>query len=149
MLMKTSEKMKTQMRQFEGCRLDAYKDAVGVLTIGYGHTGSDVTEGQTITLQRAAELFDSDLEKFEKGVEKLTAGVTIKQCQFDALVSFSYNVGTNALKTSTLLRKLLKDPDDKTIRAEFMRWDVAKGRILPGLTKRRKFEADFYFGVFE
>jgi lysozyme len=147
--MKTSEKMKMYMRQFEGCKLTAYKDAAGVLTIGYGHTGSDVSVDQKITAQKAIELFNSDLGRFETGVANLTKSVKITQSQFDALVSFSFNVGLFALKGSSLLYILLKNPNNPELRNEFLRWDKSCGRVVAGLARRRKFEADFYFGKYD
>jgi lysozyme len=146
--MKTSEKMQAYMRQFESCKLAAYQDDAGVWTIGYGHTGRDVHSGRTVTIEEANSLFSADLSKFESGVAKLTAGKTLRQCQFDALVSFSFNVGLFALKGSTLLYLLLKNPDDRNIYDEFLRWDKSNGHVLSGLTKRRRFEAEFYFGKY-
>jgi lysozyme len=84
------------------------------------------------------------LEHYERGVDSMCRD-EINQNQFDALISFSYNVGINALKSSTLLKKLNLNPNDPTIRYEFMRWNKAAGRVLRGLTKRREEEANLYF----
>ena len=79
---------------------------------------------------------------------KVSGTITSKvnQCQFDALVSFTYNVGIANLKKSTLLRKVNMNPNDETIRDEFMKWTKAGGKVYNGLVKRRKDEADYYFG---
>ena len=149
--MKISNTMRAKMMQWEGCSLTAYRCPAGVLTIGYGHTGPDVTEGKVITPAQAVALFNYDIDKFAAGVEALTGAVALSERQFDALVSFAYNVGIAAFKKSTLLRKVLADPADKSIRGEFMKY--VKSRVndqlrqLPGLVKRRSAEADHYFGL--
>ena len=102
--MKISNEGLSIIKHFEGMRLIAYRDAVNVLTIGYGHTGPDVTEGMKITEEQAEDLLRKDVERFEVGTEGLTAPVTLTQNEFDALVSFSYNVGLGALGESTLLK---------------------------------------------
>lgn len=127
---------------FEGCKLNSYKDIVGFLTIGYGHTGEDVQENQTITQQEANDLLLKDLVKFEVGVSSL-AWVTLNQNQFDALVSFSYNLGLNTLKNSTLLKKLNNNDYDGASN-EFLKWDHAGGKQVAGLTRRRQAEQDLF-----
>jgi lysozyme len=125
------------IKRFEGCRLTAYKDAVGVLTIGYGHTG-DVRSGETITQAQADKLLAADVAKFAKGVATLIK-VPINQNKFDALVSFAYNCGLGALKTSTLL-SLVNKKDFKGAANEFEKWTHAGGKVLKGLVSRRKAE---------
>jgi GH24 family phage-related lysozyme (muramidase) len=125
------------IKSFEGCVLHSYRDAVGVLTIGYGHTGN-VKDGQTITQTQAEELLKGDLKRFEDGVNSLVK-VKLNQNQFDALVSFSYNVGVGALKTSDLLEKLNKG-DYTGASSEFARWCHAGGKVLKGLVLRREAE---------
>ena len=93
------------IEKFEGLRLTAYQDMVGVWTIGYGHTGPDVKAGLTITQQQAEQLLINDLARFNNGVNALVT-VKINQNQFDALISFSYNLGLGSLQQSTLLRLL-------------------------------------------
>jgi lysozyme len=120
-----------------------------VPTIGYGNTfyenGSKVTlKDQAITEARATELLEWSLNKFEQYVDSYCID-SITQNQFDALVSFCYNLGPANLKASTLLKKVNKDPNDPTIRAEFMKWNKAGGRALAGLTRRREAEANLYF----
>lgn len=135
--MKTSQNGINLIKQFEGCRLTAYKCPAGRWTIGYGHT-SGVKAGQKITRKQAEQFLKSDLKQFEKGVEKVVK-VSLNQNQFDALISFSYNCGLGALQNSTLLKKLNKK-DYKGASAEFPRWNKVNGRILEGLKRRRKAE---------
>ncbi|OQS37343.1 lysozyme [Chromobacterium haemolyticum] len=126
------------IQQFEGLRLKAYQDAVGVWTIGYGHTGPNVTPGLVITQAQADALLARDLSRFETGVTRLVQ-VPLNQNQFDALVSFSYNLGLGSLQNSTLLR-LLNQRDYAGAAAQFPRWNKAGGKVLPGLTRRRAAE---------
>lgn len=125
------------IKDYEGLRLKAYKvlDSEKHYTIGYGHYGSDVRFGQTITKAKADELFKKDVKRFENAVNRLVK-VDINQNQFDALVSFAYNVGEGALQDSTLLSKLNRG-DFKGASAEFPRWNKSGGKVLAGLTKRR------------
>lgn len=126
----------------EGCELTAYRDPVGVLTIGYGHTGYDVYDGQTITLNDAEELLRRDIRFAEIGVKALVK-VQLSQRQYDALVDFTFNLGIGALRSSTLLTKL-NSGDYDGASEEFKRWDHAGGKVLPGLTKRRLAEAALF-----
>ena len=142
--MVTSDNGRNLIKKFEGCSLTAYQDSVGVWTIGYGHT-ANVYYGETITSSEADALLASDLKTFENGVNKYTSGVSLTQNQFDALVSFSYNVGLANLKNSTLLKKVKANPKDKAIETEFRRWVYAGGKILQGLVNRRAEEAKLYF----
>lgn len=136
------------LHHFEGCKLKAYKCPAGVWTIGWGNTfyedGTPVKQGDVITQERADELFMSILNDFAKGVRQ-SIQQPIGENRFNALVSFSYNVGLANLRRSTLLRKVNANPVDETIRDEFMRWNRAGGVVLNGLTRRRKAEADLYF----
>lgn len=127
----------------EGLRLKAYRDAVGVLTIGYGSTGPHVKPGMTITEAEAEALLRKDLDRFERGVVELAGEMTAGQ--FSALVSFSFNLGLSALRDSTLLR-LHRAGDFDGAAAQFGRWNRAGGRVLPGLTKRRAAERALYGG---
>lgn len=136
------------IKQFEGCKLKAYLDSVKVPTIGWGNTqyenGSKVKLGDTITQERADELFLLIVAKFEDGVTKLLRW-QITQNKFNALVSFAYNVGLGNLGKSTLLKKVNANPSDPSILAEFAKWNKAGGKVLLGLTRRRKAESDLYF----
>lgn len=148
--MKPSQQCYDVIKLHEGLRLTAYRDAVGVPTIGYGNTfyedGSKVKMGDKITQQRADSLLVLIVDSFATSVDEYVT-VVLNQNQFDALVSFTYNVGKSAFAKSTLLKKVNAGPCDPAIRAEFMRWNKAKGKVLAGLTKRRKLEADLYFRV--
>ena len=149
--MELSLKIKNLIKSYEGLRLEAYRCPAGVLTIGYGHTGPDVTEGSTVTRVEADRLFDRDIAKFAASAGNLLQGVALRPCQFDAIVSLAYNIGLGNLRKSTLLRKVKAAPGDPSIRDEFMKH--VKARIngvlktLPGLVKRRRAEADHYFGL--
>lgn len=126
------------IKQSEGLRLEAYLCPAGVLTIGYGHTGSDVKEGSRVSREEAENLLTRDLERFEKDILKMVK-VELTQNQFDALVSFTYNVGSGALKGSTLLKKLNAGSYMEAA-DEFLKWTKAGGKELPGLVKRRRTE---------
>jgi lysozyme len=136
------------IKQYEGLRLTAYQDAVGIWSVGYGNTfypdGAKVQPGDKISIAKADSMLFFVLEMFGKRVDEMVTA-HLSQNQFDALCSFAYNVGTEALRKSTLLKKVNKNPDDLTIEAEFLRWNKAKGKVLLGLTKRRQAEADLYF----
>lgn len=131
------------IKRFEGCKLTAYKCPAGVLTIGYGHTGDDVTEGLTISQEDANDLLFDDVLCFENGVNNLVEGLDLSQGMFDALVCFAYNVGLTNLKKSTLL-KLLKEGKVLEASEEFIKWNKSNGKVLDGLTKRRAAEADLF-----
>ena len=136
--MEISQKGIDLIKRFEGCRLTSYKCPAGILTVGYGHTGSDVHAGMTITQNEADNLLKMDLIVHVNNVNKLVK-VPLNQNQFDALVSFEYNVGYGALANSTLLR-LLNSGDYKGAGGQFGRWVYAGGKILQGLVNRRKAE---------
>lgn len=125
------------IKQFEGLYLKAYRCPAGVPTIGYGHTAG-VAMGQTITQQQADDYLRRDVRQFERAVERLVK-VPLTQGQFDALVSFAFNLGEGALAQSTLLR-LLNAGDYAGAAAQFDRWNKAGGRVLPGLVRRRAAE---------
>ena len=142
--MKTSNKGIDLIKKYEGLRLKAYKCPAGVWTIGYGHTGADVAEGLEITEERADELLLSDIAQFENHVNSVVKS-TIKQNQFDALVSFAFNLGGLSIKNSTLLKRVNANPIDPAISDEFAKWVNAGGKRLAGLVKRRAEEAELYF----
>lgn len=147
--MKVSQSGKEMIMKHEGVRLKAYLCPAKIPTIGWGNTvyenATKVKMGDEITLDRAKELFDLIIIKFEKNVLSALKGVVVNQNQFDALVSFTYNVGFGNLNKSTLLKKVIANPNDITIRDEFMKWNKAGGKVLNGLTKRRADEANLYF----
>jgi lysozyme len=129
------------IKQFEGCKLTAYVCPAGVLTIGYGSTGPHVKRGMTITEAGAENLLRDDLARFEAAVNRHAPTTT--QSQFDALTSFAFNCGIGALQSSTLLRKH-NAGDYAGAQAQFARWNKGGGRVLAGLSRRRKAEAALY-----
>lgn len=145
--MELSQSIKNKIKAWEGCRLTAYRCPAGVWTVGYGHTGSDVIPGKRITQAEADALFEADINKFADGVTATLKGVRVNNNQFDALVSLAYNIGMGAFAKSTLLTKVMADPGNPGIRAEFARWTRGGGKVLPGLVRRRTAEADHYFGL--
>ena len=140
--MKTGENGIELIKQFEGCKLTAYLCPAKVLTIGYGHT-HNVKKGQIITQLEADNLLKEDLTTFEKGITTLVRS-NINQNQFDALVSFAFNLGLANFKSSTLLKKVNANPNDTTIKNEFSKWNKGGGKILAGLIKRRESEAELF-----
>lgn len=138
--MKISQKGLDLIKRFEGLRHEAYKCPAGVWTIGYGHTG-DVQNGALITAEGAEAQLREDVARFEEGVRHIVGPCT--QGQFDALVSFAFNLGLGALMSSTLLKKH-KSKDYAGAAGQFLRWNKAGGKVLPGLTKRRAAEAALY-----
>ncbi|POT89106.1 lysozyme [Enterobacter cloacae complex sp. ECNIH14] len=140
--MQTSDKGIALIKEFEGCKLTAYQDSVGVWTIGYGWTqpvdGKPIRAGMTINQETAERLLKTGLVSYESDVSRLVK-VGLTQGQFDALVSFTYNLGARSLSTSTLLRKL-NSGDYAGAADEFLRWNKAGGKVLNGLTRRREAE---------
>ena len=141
--MRSSNLLLEKLKDFEGLRLEAYLDAAGVPTIGYGHTGRDVKLGDRITRYWADDLLRRDVEAAEKALDRL--GLTLTQGQLDALVSFTFNLGIDRLTGSTLLKTIREGGTMRQIRREFMRWVYAGGERLRGLEKRRQWEADRFF----
>ena len=133
------------IKRFEGLRLNAYLDSVGVPTIGYGTTmypdGSKVKIGDTIVSAQAEEYLMEDVKRRSAAMGVLP----VNQNQYDALVCFVYNVGLGAFNKSTLRKKVIANSNDPDIRLQFRRWNKAGGQVLNGLTKRREAEADLYF----
>lgn len=145
--MRVSDICFDKLKAFEGLRTKAYYDAAGVLTIGYGHTGHDVRPGDVISEYWAEHLLKADLYDTEKAVDSL--GVAVTQGQFDALVSFAFNLGFYKLKTSTLLKIIREGGSRTAIRREFKKWVFAGGKRLKGLEQRRAWEADRFFAYDE
>jgi lysozyme len=137
------------IKSFEGFRSKPYSCSAGVATIGWGSTryadGAKVKLSDApITQAQADELFLLTLTQYELAVDAFCRD-DISQNQFDALTSFCYNLGASALKSSTLLKKVNKNPNDPTIKAEFLKWNKAGGKVLKGLVRRREAEANLYF----
>lgn len=146
MEMKTSDKGIALIKKFEGFRKKAYLCPAGVWTIGYGHTDG-VQRGDNITAEGAEALLREDLELAEFTVNTVArAARGLSQCQFDALVSFVYNVGRGNFHKSTLRRLVIANPDNLAIRGEFLKWNKGGGQVLEGLSRRREAEARMYFG---
>lgn len=146
--MRTSAEGVALMHHYESCRLSAYPDPGSVdgrpWTIGWGHTGPEVKRGLVWTQAQADAAFLRDLQATEYLVEKMAPTAT--QAEFDALVSFAYNLGAAALRGSTLMR--LYQAGDKAGAAEqFLRWDKNDGAVMHGLTKRRNAERSLFLGA--
>ena len=139
--MKINNKGLELIKKYEGCRLLAYKCPAGVWTIGYGHTAG-VKSGMAITKADAERLLLQDLKRFEEGVETLVK-VPLTSNQFSALVSFAFNCGISALRSSTLLKKLNVGNLNGAAR-EILRWDKVNKKPVEGLTKRRKEEQKLF-----
>ena len=140
--MKASVDAYELIKQFEGLRLEAYLCPAGIWTIGYGHT-SGVSPNSFITIQEADEYLHRDVAAIEMQLNKLN--LSLRQCQWDAIVSFVFNVGIGNFKASTLLAKIRTNPDDNSIMDEFLRWVYANGKVMRGLQKRRLTEMKLYF----
>lgn len=131
---------------FEALRLNCYLDPIGLKTIGYGHLvkpGESYQVGDRITLDEAVKLFTTDLAIFETGVESLLTRL-VTQNEFDALVSFAFNVGLANCKKSSVLKLANLGVKGEEIEAKFLQWNKAGGKVLRGLTRRRQTEANVY-----
>ena len=129
------------LKFFEGCKLTAYQDSVGVWTIGYGHT-KGVYDGMTITQEEAEQMLLTELEEYEGYVEKYVT-VPLTQNQFDALVVWVYNLGPTNFRNSTLLKEL-NSGNYTAAGKEITRWNKAGGKVLAGLVRRREAEAKLF-----
>jgi lysozyme len=138
-----SEEGKNLIKKFEGCELEAYKCAAGVWTIGYGHIKTAV-EGMKIDQATANELFDEEMGEYETYVNTAVT-VPLSQNQFDALVSWVFNLGNGNLNASTML-KVINSGDHAGVPAQIKRWNKAGGKVLEGLIRRREAEALLYEG---
>tara|TARA_B110000977_G_scaffold125839_1_gene161013 strand:+ start:189 stop:614 length:426 start_codon:yes stop_codon:yes gene_type:complete len=139
--MKISKNGLDLIKHFEGCELEAYKCPAGVWTIGYGHIKTAV-EGMTITQHQADEMLIEEMNEYE-GYINNSVRVDLTQNQFDAMVSWVYNLGNGNLNASTLL-KVLNSGDYAGVPEQMLRWNKAGGRVLEGLTRRRQAEADLF-----
>ena len=131
------------IKKFEGCELEAYKCAAGVWTIGYGHT-KDVKEGEVITKEEAESMLVHELQEYCNDVD-IAVKVDLKQNEFDALVSWTYNLGPTNLNSSTMLRVLNESKHDD-VPTQIKRWNKAGGEVLKGLIRRRNAEALMFEG---
>lgn len=142
--MRTSQRGLSLIKSFEGLHLQAYQDAVGVWTIGYGTTRG-VKAGMKISNEQAERMLLNDVQRFEPEIERLVTA-PLNQNQWDALVSFTYNLGSANLESSTL-RRLLNAGNYGAAAEQFPRWNKAGGKVLPGLVRRRAAERDLFLEV--
>lgn len=144
--MKTSEQGIGLIKQFEGCKLTAYKPVPTerYWTIGYGHYGADVKPGQTITQTRAEVLLVKDIKPIEQMLNRMN--VNFRQGQFDALVSWIYNLGAGNFNNSTLKKYIMQRRQDELITDQLVKWVNSCGKPLLGLKKRRVAEANLWLG---
>jgi lysozyme len=151
--MTISQKGIDLIKFFEGFRSKSYQDIAGIWTIGYGSTmwtdGSKVKSGQIISEPDAMKLLQWEVKNKTAVINSLTEKISLTQNQYDALCSFVYNVGVGGFGKSTMLKKMKLNPNDPTIRAEFLKWNkITKNGVKvesEGLTNRRNKEADLYF----
>lgn len=130
------------IQEFENLKLEAYVCPAGILTIGWGHTGADVSKGMAITENQALELLRKDLAIAENAVNRLD--VDFSQNQFDALVSLTFNIGAHAFANSTAARLARQNPNHPGIPDAIKLWNKSKGKVLAGLVRRRAKEATLY-----
>lgn len=145
MEMKTGKEGKNVIKMFEGFSAFPYLCPAGVLTIGFGTTrvnGNPVSKNHRVTVDEANVLLEQDLKSFEKSINSLVK-VELTQNQFDALVSFVYNLGAENFKKSTLLKKINASEFEEAAE-EFLKWNKAGGKVLPGLTRRREAERTLF-----
>lgn len=142
-LMKISQAGLDLIKQYEGCKLYAYRDSVGVATIGYGHT-KDVRMGMAITQQQADRFLMEDCATAEKTLNNL--GINMKQCQFDALCSWIFNLGVGNFLHSTMLIRMQTGASDEDVTDQMVKWCNAGGKPLTWLMRRRCAEANMFLG---
>jgi lysozyme len=146
--MKTGDNGIKLIKKYEGFRAKAYLCPAKVWTIGYGTTkypnGKPVMMGDVCTEKQAEEYLRNYLSYAENSVGSVIR-VSLSQNQFDAIISFVYNLGIGSFSKSTLLKKINDSPYDPSIHAEFLKWNKAGGVVLNGLTKRREEETQLYF----
>lgn len=141
--MKTSPTGIALIKHFESFRSEPYQCSASKWTIGWGHTRGVTADTKSITMLQADILLACDLSAFERALDELVK-VSLLQCEFDALVSFTFNVGINAFQGSTLLRLL--NSVSPAAPSEFARWNKAGGKVLAGLTRRRNAEWSMFIG---
>lgn len=140
--MRASGNAITLIKQFEGCKLEAYQDQAGVWTIGYGSTGPGIREGLTISQKVADGMLLGDVSWLSQDLSKLV-GINVNQNGFDALVSFVYNIGLGAFKNSTMLKLILQHKIQEAA-LEFSKWDHVNGVVNEGLLTRRLAEQKLF-----
>ena len=148
--MRTNKRGLELIKEFEGLRLKPYLCSADVPTVGYGSTfyenGNKVSlYDKPISRARAEQLLINTITHFEKQLYPILSGLMLNDNQFSALVSFTFNVGVANFKKSTLLKIIKENPNDWDIHEQFLRWNKANKKELPGLTRRRLAEAKLYF----
>jgi lysozyme len=142
------DNLRPLIEEFESIKLVAYRCPGGVVTIGMGSTryddGRRVKMGDKISLDYAKILYEKEVDRIREEINDLVTS-DLNKNQEDALISFVYNVGITEFKSSTLLEKINKDPNSKSIKREFMKWTNSDGKRLKGLVRRRKAEVELYF----
>jgi lysozyme len=141
--MRTSEYALERLKEYEGLRLKAYKCPAGVWTIGYGHT-KGVRGSMIIDKDTASRLLEEDVMYFEKYLAAEPYAEDLTQGQWDALISFLFNLGIGSFIKSTLRKRILEDVNHDDIPNQFRSWNKADGKVLPGLVRRREWEAQMY-----
>lgn len=142
--METQEPHINLIKEFEGLRLNAYKCPANVWTIGFGHTGKDVSEGQTLSESDALDYLKADIKPAADAVDRLVK-VPLNQNQKSALNSFTYNLGQGNLGSSNLLKRLNAGEDPNTVaREELPKWNKGGGKVLNGLIRRRAAEVELF-----
>lgn len=131
------------IKEFEGCILNAYRDPVGIWTIGYGTT-KGVKPGMKISKAEAESLLLKDIEEVRVPALRKMIKVAVTGNELCALVSLCYNIGTGALAKSTLMKKLNANRSDEEVANEFLKWNKAGGKVLKGLVRRRKAERSLF-----
>ena len=142
-LMKTSNQGKNLIKEAEGLRLDAYRCPAGIPTIGWGHT-KGVRMGQRITREMAEDMLVEDIIPIERLLNGLR--INFRQEQFDALVSWIFNLGAGNFKSSTMYKRILENANDEEITDQLIKWTYSGKQQLPGLMKRRVAEANLFIG---
>ena len=142
--MNTSAEGLALIKKFEGCELEAYQCSAGVWTIGYGHT-KEVQKGDVWSQSHAEHMLEVELHEYESYINEYVT-VALSQNQFDALVSWVYNLGPANLKVSTMLKVLNKGQYEE-VPAQMKRWNKAGGKVLEGLIRRREAEACLFKGM--
>lgn len=146
--MRISKECEDKLKEYESLQLEAYMCPAGVTTIGWGHTGlvdgKKLTLDMKITKEKAQQLFEQDVNEVETPLGNEVYANKLKQGQWDALVSFIYNVGWGAYKNSTLRKRIIEDVNHADIPNQFRRWNKSNGKVLAGLTKRREWEVEQY-----
>lgn len=137
------------IHSFESCKLDAYPDPGSKdghpWTVGWGSTGPGIAKGVRWTQSECDARFEQDIAKYAAKVDAMLGGAKTNQNQFDAMVSLAYNIGTEGLRKSTVMRKH-KAGDYQGASAAFVMWNKNDGKVMRGLTRRRLAEADLYDG---